>query len=327
LVKKALLGQVGDTEIRLLRIFRAVAACGGLAAAELELNIGRSTISRHVRDLEGRLGLVLCRGGRAGFELTTEGQRVLDDAQRLLEALDAFRAGVGDLHAELSGTLAVGLFDKTVTNPQARVAAALRDFRRIAPAVALDLTVGTLTDIESAVIDGRLDIGIVPDHRRSDSLRYVPLFDEKMQLYCGRQHPLFAPRREPLAWDELRDYDHAGLAFHSPNMEATHRLGLRRQATVNDQEAVATLILSGCYVGFLPDHYAAGFVRDKLIRQVKAQGATYDVHFVAVRRRSPAPTRAGETFLACLQRTHAAAPLPSRAAPASDVRQGDSDDD
>ena len=70
MVKKALLGQVGDTEIRLLRIFKAVVACGGLAAAELELNIGRSTISRHLRDLEERLGLVLCRRGRAGFALT-----------------------------------------------------------------------------------------------------------------------------------------------------------------------------------------------------------------------------------------------------------------
>lgn len=304
MVKKALLGQIGDTEIRLLRIFRAIVACGGLAAAELELNIGRSTISRHLRDLEERLGLVLCRRGRAGFELTLEGQRVFDDAQRLLDALDAFRADVHDLHAELTGTLAVGLFDKTVTNPQARIAHAARDFRRAAPAVALDLTVGSLTDIESAVIDGRLDIGIVPDHRRSDSLRYVPLFGESMHLYCGRQHPLFAPRREPLGWDELRDYDHAGLAFHSPNMEATHRLGLRRQAVVNDQEAVATLILSGCYIGFLPDHYAAGFLREGLIRQVEAQGASYEVGFVAIQRRAPAPTRVGEAFLGCLQRAH-----------------------
>ena len=29
---------------------------GGMAAAELELNIGTSTVSRHIKDLEGRLG-------------------------------------------------------------------------------------------------------------------------------------------------------------------------------------------------------------------------------------------------------------------------------
>jgi len=304
MVKKALLGQIGDTEIRLLRIFKAVVACGGLAAAELELNIGRSTISRHLRDLEERLGLVLCRRGRAGFALTPEGQCVFDDGLRLLDAMDTFRADVRDMHAELTGTLAIGLFDKTVTNPRARIGAAVRDFRRAAPGVALDMTVGTLNDIESGVIDGRLDVGVVPDHRRSGSLSYTPLFDEEMLLYCGRQHPLFEPRDEPVSWDELRDYDHAGLGFHSPNMEATHRLGLRRQATVNDQEAIATLILSGCYTGFLPDHYAASFLRSGDIRRVVATGSTYDVRFVAIQRRSPAPTRIGAAILECLRRTH-----------------------
>jgi hypothetical protein len=43
--RKALLGRVSDVDIRLLRVFRAVAACGGVTAAELELNIGRSTIA------------------------------------------------------------------------------------------------------------------------------------------------------------------------------------------------------------------------------------------------------------------------------------------
>jgi len=31
-----------------------------MAAAELELNIGTSTVSRHIKDLETRLGLTLC---------------------------------------------------------------------------------------------------------------------------------------------------------------------------------------------------------------------------------------------------------------------------
>lgn len=304
MVKKALLGQIGDTEIRLLRIFRAVVACGGLAAAELELNIGRSTISRHLRDLEDRLGLVLCRRGRAGFALTPEGRRVFDDAQRLIDAMDSFRVGVRDMHAELVGTLAIGMFDKTVTNPQARIGAALRDFRRAAPAVTLDLTVGSINDVEAAVIDGRLDVGIVPEHRRSGSLDYAPLFDEAMLLYCGRQHPLFGVRHDQLSAGDLQDYDLAGLSFHSPNMEATHRLGLRRRATVNDQEAVATLILSGCYIGFLPDHYAASFLREGLIQRVDHPGSAYEVRFVAIQRRSPAPTRVGQAFLDCLRRAH-----------------------
>ena len=56
-MKKPLFGQVSDLDLRLLRVFRAVVECGGFAAAELELGIGRSTISRHIKDLEARLGV------------------------------------------------------------------------------------------------------------------------------------------------------------------------------------------------------------------------------------------------------------------------------
>ena len=74
MARKALLGNVTDSDLRLLRVFRAVVACGGFAAAELELNINRSTISRHIKDLETRLGVTLCRRGRGGFALTPEGE-------------------------------------------------------------------------------------------------------------------------------------------------------------------------------------------------------------------------------------------------------------
>ena len=304
MVKKALLGQVSDTEIRLLRIFKAVVECGGLAAAELELNIGLSTVSRHLKDLEERLGLVLCRRGRAGFALTPDGQRVYDGAQRLLDAMDAFRTDVSELHAELVGTLAIGLFDKTVTNPQACIAQAIRDFRRTAPEVLLDVKGGTLNEIEAGVMDGRLQVGVVPDHRRSDSLEYSELFGETMYLYCGRQHPLFGARHHELGWKELQDYDYAGLAFHSPNMEASHRFRLRRQASVSDQEALLMLVLSGCYIGFLPDHYAASFLREGLIQRVEHPECMYEVRFVAITRRSPRPSRMATTFVDALHQAH-----------------------
>ncbi|MEJ8813088.1 LysR family transcriptional regulator [Variovorax ureilyticus] len=303
MVKKALLGQVSDIDIRLLRIFRTVVACGGLAAAELELNIGRSTISRHIKELEERLGLVLCRRGRAGFALTPDGQRIHESALQLLGAMESFRSGVHDLHAELVGTLAVGLFDKTSTNPQARISEAIRHFRKQAPDVLVDASVGTLQDIESGVIDGRLHVGIVPDHRRSDSLDYVDLFGESMYLYCGRQHPLYGTSTG-LRWEDLREYDYAGLAFHSPNMEATHRFHLRRKAVASDQEAIVSLILSGCYLGFLPDHYAEGFANAGLVQRIAHPECMYEVRFVAISRRSSSASRLATTFLDALQHSH-----------------------
>ena len=56
---RAVLGQLSDMDLRLLKVFKSVVDCGGMAAAELELNIGTSTVSRHVKDLETRLAEAL----------------------------------------------------------------------------------------------------------------------------------------------------------------------------------------------------------------------------------------------------------------------------
>ena len=128
-----MLGQLSDMDLRLLKVFKSVVDCGGMAAAELELNIGTSTVSRHVKDLETRLGLVLCRRGRAGFALTAEGQRVYDETLRLLASVDAFRGSIDDIHNRMGGQLEVALFDKTATNPQARIGEAIARFAEVAP--------------------------------------------------------------------------------------------------------------------------------------------------------------------------------------------------
>jgi DNA-binding transcriptional LysR family regulator len=100
--KRAVLGQISDMDLRLLRVFRSVVECGGMAAAELELNIATSTISRHIKDLETRLGLTLCRRGRSGFALTPEGERIHAETLRLLAATDGFRASVDDIHQRMA---------------------------------------------------------------------------------------------------------------------------------------------------------------------------------------------------------------------------------
>ncbi|MFZ3126550.1 MAG: LysR family transcriptional regulator [Rhodoferax sp.] len=304
---RAVLGQISDMDLRLLRVFRAVVDCGGMAAAELELNIGTSTVSRHIKDLETRLGLTLCRRGRAGFSLTPEGEKIYAESARLLASTEAFRASVDEIHRRMGGQLHLAVFDKTASNPHAHIAQAIALFTQQAPDVALNLHVATLTAIERGVLDGQYQIGIIPGHRSSDLLEYTPLFDEAMSLYCGQNHPLYREEAVPLNWDSLREQRFAGLGYHSPNMDVTQRARLPRSATGFDQESIATLILSGQFLGFLPDHYAESFVRAGQMRAIQPEVLRYDCQFFAITRRSPQPARATRAFQACLAQAHPAA--------------------
>ena len=302
-----LIGQMGDVDLRLLRVFKAVADCGGMAAAELELNLAMSTISRHVKDLETRLGLVLCRRGRGGFALTPEGTQVYAAARHLLAATDAFRGQLHDIHRRMGGDLHVALFEKTATNPASRIPQAIERFRALAPQVHLHLHVGPIGMIERGVIDGQYHLGIIPEHRRSESLDYLDLFGETMQLFASQGHPWFDATDDPQRdWAALQGQPLAALGYHSPNMALTHTRRLERAATASDQEAVATLILSGAYVGFLPDHYAQRFVGAGQMRAVAPEVLRYDCHFACIWRHAPEPLRMAQAFRDALEAAHKA---------------------
>lgn len=301
---RAVLGQLSDMDLRLLRIFKSVVECGGMSAAELELNISASTLSRHMKDLEERLGLVLCRRGRAGFATTAEGLKVYEATLQLLGGVDLFRSQIDDIHDRMGGNLEVAVFDKTVTNPAAHIDAAIRAFHQQAPAVNLQLHVSSINTIERGLMEGRFQVGIIPAHRASASLVYRDLFAEHMQLYCAAGHPLYGADHGDLSWEGLRHYPFAGLGEHSPNMELSHSARLPRKATGFDQEAIATLILSGCYLGFLPDHYAQALEAAGRLQAVAPERFHYDCQFVAMWRLSPQPSRAAQAFIDCLAAAH-----------------------
>ncbi len=300
MAKRALLRSLGDVDIRLVRVFVTVSECGGFAASELELNIGRSTISKHISDLETRMALKLCHRGPAGFSLTPEGDQVLEAARRLLRSIDGFQAEIDDIHQTLTGTLRLGLFDEGTTNPEAHLAEAIGAFDMVAGQVTLDIAIEPPNTVEARVIEGSMDVGIVPLHRQSSSLNYDIIYTERMSLYCAKGHPLFdAPQV-----DDFADYKYAGFGFNSPNMKAGQGLGLRRAARVQNEEGLKLLILSGRYLGFLAEHVAAPFLARGEIHIIAPERTTYESTFAAITRKHPEPDRKTAEFLRCIRRAH-----------------------
>jgi DNA-binding transcriptional LysR family regulator len=88
-------------------------------------------------------------------------------------------------------------------------------------------------------------------------------------------------------------------------MELSQQVRLTRSATGYDQESIATLILSGKYLGFLPDHYAQSLVRTGQMQAVKPALFHYDCSFFSIVRRSPQPSRVTRAFQECLLKIHA----------------------
>ncbi|MDX1370118.1 LysR family transcriptional regulator [Pseudomonas sp.] len=299
--RPAPLAQVSDFDIRLLKLFRSVVECGGFSAAESVLGIGRSAISQQMSDLEQRLGLRLCQRGRAGFALTEEGREVYRSTQQLLAALESFRTEVNGLHQHLRGELNIGLTDNLVTVPHMRITNALARLKERGPDVRIHIHMTPPSEVEQGVLDGRLHIGVVPQAGALSGLDYQALYDERSLLYCAVGHPLFYVDDQQLEDQRLNAQDAIAPTFRLPPEVQSHYQALNCTASASDREGMAFLILTGRYIGYLPDHYAAAWVQQGRLRALKADSRFYDLSLAAVTRKGRRPHLVLESFLEALE--------------------------
>ena len=96
-----------DPHLTELAMFVRVVESGGFTAAAQATKTPQPTVSRHVKQLEDRLGLRLLDRSTRRIALTEPGRRVFDHARAMLDQAEAVQADIANLQAEPSGQLSV----------------------------------------------------------------------------------------------------------------------------------------------------------------------------------------------------------------------------
>ncbi|MDK4718782.1 LysR family transcriptional regulator [Rhizobium sp. CNPSo 3968] len=155
-----------DITLERIRTFVRVAERGNLSVVARELNVGQSSITRHVRELEEALGVALLSRTTRRVTLTEEGSRYYANVVQILrlveQATDEARSAQG-AHAgtvRISCTAALGV---------RHVSRLIFAFQDRYPEIAVDLS---LTDERIDLIREGVDI----------ALRLGPLADSSMKL-------------------------------------------------------------------------------------------------------------------------------------------------
>lgn len=261
------LQQITNADIKLLKVYKTVCECGSFTAAESILGISRSAISLHIGDLEERVGFRLCQRGRAGFSLTEEGKELLENIEVLLASIEDFRVKVNQINKKFKGDFNIGIINNLVSMTNTHITDTLMQLSNEHPDVKINISMSTISDIESKVLDGRIHIGVIPFVTPHSGLNYFELYEEKSSLYCGNNHPLFS-LTNLISKDNLKKW-HAIKPNYNMTAAANHLYQLLNcTASASDREGIAFLILTGNFLGFLPDHYAAKWVKDNSMKPV-----------------------------------------------------------
>ncbi|WP_233861630.1 LysR family transcriptional regulator [Paraburkholderia adhaesiva] len=138
-----------------MRVFVKVADLGSFARAATAMDISNAVATRHVADLEGRLGTRLLNRTTRSLSLTESGQVYLERARQILDELEDVEQMVVARNHEPVGTLRIVA---PVVFGLHNLAAVLQTYTQRYPQVVPDVT---LVDRQVDLVEEGFDLGIV----------------------------------------------------------------------------------------------------------------------------------------------------------------------
>lgn len=255
-------------ELRHLRYFLAVAQELHFSRAAELLHISQPPLSRQIQDLEREIGIALFRRNRR-VELTDAGERLLEHAQRVVDALEEFSRAAEQVAAGVPCTLRLG-YPATIADPV--VSRAVRRFEAACPEVDVDLAVDGSGPHLRALRADLLDAAFVratPAH--VDDLAHLPVADDLLVVVTQADGPLSTS-------DEVTQTDLRGarLVLPDPMCEPvlhavlTDVIGDVRPAPSvvlrsNGIESVFSAVVAGLGSAIVPRSSAALLADDRVV--------------------------------------------------------------
>jgi DNA-binding transcriptional LysR family regulator len=245
------------SRIRELEAFVAVVDAGSFVQGAEALRTSRAAVSKHVQDLERRLGARLLNRTTRRQSLTDAGRRYFERAREILEALADADAAIASSAPHASGTLRVAA---PLTFGVLHLAPLWGEFMARYPDVRLDIQLSDrVVDLVDEGFDVAVRIARLPDSslvsRRLATARMIMCASPAYLHLHGVPGTLAEVAQRPvLAYDYLA----SGDTWTFERSGATHRVTTRPVMRANNGDTCRAAALAGCGIVLQPSFLVAG---------------------------------------------------------------------
>jgi DNA-binding transcriptional LysR family regulator len=187
-------------EVPHLRYVVAAADHSSFRRAAATLNITQPTLSKRIRELEDKLGVLLFERSPGGAELTPIGEEFVVSARRVLAELEAMETRAKAGKRGDAGRLEIGFYTSLSTG-------ALRDtvltFASQHPDVEVNIIEGARASLIPLLDRGAIDIVVVLGEPNYTDYAHMSLWSERIMVAFPKDHPLAA--RDFVYWTDLKN--------------------------------------------------------------------------------------------------------------------------
>jgi DNA-binding transcriptional LysR family regulator len=243
--------------LRLLRVFLAVAHRQNITQAAVDLALTQPAVSRSVRELERQTRATLLERTASGVRLTEAGRALLTHARVIFAEARAAEEDLQALAGLAQGTLRVGGSPTIATY---LLPPLLHAFQAHYPGVEMRLTSAPSRLIARLLAEREIDVALVETPVEDPRLRSAVWVEDELVVIAAPSHPLASRATVPPSAlvHELLVTREPGSGTYNTVMGAlrTHGVVPQRRLEVDTAEAIIQLVAAG--LGFaIVSRYAA----------------------------------------------------------------------
>ena len=283
-----------------LRYFVAVADTENFTRASERCNVSQPSLSQQIIKLEGELDHKLFHRLGKKAVLTEAGAAFLDRAKRILFEVESAAKELGD-KSGLERRIAIGAVQSVMPYLLIGLIAKCRESH---PNLLIDAQEDFRNDLVQAVIDGGLDLAVVPQPVKDHRISVETLFTEPLLLVVGKRHA-FATRAEINVQDLANETfvslgDSSTLATQIRTFFGDQHLEPRIGIRCAQVATLKSFIAAGLGISLLPQLARQPDDRESLV-YLRLTGSVPTRELVVIRHIQRYQSRGAEQFLAVLR--------------------------
>ncbi|WP_379162488.1 LysR family transcriptional regulator [Paenibacillus sp. sgz5001063] len=256
-------------ELRQLQYALQIAAERNFSRAADKLHIAQPSLSQQLSKLEKELGVLLFQRNTSSVELTHAGEKFVEQAQTIIDAVELLRQEMSDISQLRTGHVVVGSMPITGAHLLPHV---LPVFKSKFAEVEITLLEDSSMNLEKLTASGQTDLSLLSLPLEIPTLAYEVLGEERIDLAVPPEHPLAAriASGTRTSLQELKDEPFIvlkeGQGFRKMTVELCREAGFEPRIVFesNNMETVQSLVATGMGVTLVP-HFIARAPRSEFV--------------------------------------------------------------
>ena len=269
-----------------LKVFYTVALRLNFTKAATELYITQPAVSKHIQELEETYKTKLFERNGSKIALTPAGKILLKYTKSIFEIYREIDFEMSSFNKERQGLLRLGA---STTISQYIISPVLASFHQKQKDIKVNLLNGNTEQIENALINKEIEIGIVEGQSKNQSIKYIPFLKDELVLVCNSKNPLV--KQNEISVNDLKSMKFITRERGSGTLEviefALKKAGLKFndlqiEMQLGSTESIKSYLLNSDCFAFMSIHAVSKELTNKELIVLDVEGLSIERYFYII---------------------------------------------